>query len=144
MFESLKHWFETLKEGSHLFEHADDEALHAALASLLYQVIAADRHVGAREKREFGRILKQEFDLDAAQIDHLFESARVATGHPEEDLHIIAAHLKDKPAVRMIFMRKLMQLIDADGVQREEMVLFYSALHELFPETDGLIPGKDL
>lgn len=144
MFDSLKHWFETLKDGSHLFEHADDEALHAALAALLYQVISADQHVGAREKREFGRIMQQEFDLDAAQIDHLFESARVATAHPQEDLHIIAAHLKDKPAVRMIFMRKLLQLIDAEGVQSEELVLFYDVLHELFPEAEGLVPGEDL
>ena len=144
MFDSLKHWFEKLEEGSHLFEHADDEALHAALASLLYQVMSADRHVGAREKREFGRILKQEFDLDAAQIEHLFETVRVATGHPEEDLHTIAAHLKDKPAVRMIFMRKLLQLIDVEGVQREELAVFYDALREIFPESEGLVPGEDL
>ena len=97
----------------------------------------------AREKREFGRILKQEFDLDAAQIDHLFESARVATGRPEEDLHTIATHLKDKPAVRMIFMRKLLQLIDTEGVQREELAVFYDALKEIFPEASKLVPGED-
>ena len=144
MFDSLKHWFETLEDGSHLFEHADDEALHAALASLLYQVMSADQQVGAREKREFGRILKQEFDLDAAQVEHLFESARVASGHPAEDLHTIATHLKDKPAVRIIFMRKLLQLIDAEGVQREELAVFYDALKGIFPEAEALIPGEDL
>ena len=140
MFDSLRHWFDTLKNGSHLFEHADDEALHAALASLLYQVMSADRHVGAREKREFSRIMQQEFDLDANQIDHLFEAARVASGHPQEDLHIIAAHLENRPAARMIFMRKLLQMIDAEGVKREELVLFYEALHELFPEAEALVP----
>jgi uncharacterized tellurite resistance protein B-like protein len=144
MFDSLKHWFATLEDGSHLFEHADDEALHAALASLLYQVMSADRQAGAREKREFGRILKQEFALDAAQIEHLFESARVASGRPEEDLRTIAAHLKDKPAVRMIFMRKLLQLIDADGVRREELAVFYDALRGIFPEAQSQLPGKDV
>ena len=62
MFDSLKHWFDTLKTESKLFEHADDEGLHAALASVLYHVIAADNHVDSREKHEFDRILKQEFD----------------------------------------------------------------------------------
>jgi uncharacterized tellurite resistance protein B-like protein len=143
MFDSLKHWFDTLKDESRLFTHAEDEGLHAALASLLYHVISADRHVGAREKREFGRIMKQEFDLDASQIDHLFESARVATGDPESDLHTIAFYLKHKPGVRMTFMRKLLQLIDVDGTRNEELELFYDALREIFPEASTLVRDDD-
>ena len=143
MFDSVKHWFDTLKDESRLFEHAEDEVLHAALASLLYHVISADRHVGAREKREFGDIMKQEFDLDAQQIDHLFESARAATDNPESDLHTIAFYLKHNPAVRMTFMRKLLQLIDIDGARREELEYFYDALREIFPEASGLVRDDD-
>jgi uncharacterized tellurite resistance protein B-like protein len=143
MFDSLKHWFDTLKEESHLFSHADEEVLHAALASLLYHVISADKHVGAREKREFGRIMQQEFELDAAQIEHLYESARASAGHPESDLHTIAAHLKHNPAVRMAFMQKLLRLIDVDGVQKSELQVFYDALREIFPEVSEVARDYD-
>jgi hypothetical protein len=33
MFDSIKHWFDSLEEQECLFEHADDEILHASLAS---------------------------------------------------------------------------------------------------------------
>ena len=143
MFDSLKHWFDTLKDESRLFTHADEEVLHAALASLLYHVISADKHVGAREKREFGRILKQEFDLDAAQIEHLYQAAQSSAGHPESDLHTIAAHLKHNPSVRMAFMKKLLQLIDMDGAQSDELKLFYDALREIFPEVSAVAREYD-
>jgi uncharacterized tellurite resistance protein B-like protein len=51
MFESLTHWFNSLKNESKLFDHPEDEILHSALASVLYHVISADQHVDAREKR---------------------------------------------------------------------------------------------
>lgn len=147
MFDSLKHWFETLEDGSHLFVDADDEALHAALASLLYHVISSDQHVGVREKREFGRIMKQEFDLTEAQIEHLYQAARASTGHPESDLHTIATHLKNIPAVRMRFMQKLLQLIDMEGARSDELKLFFDALREIFPEASEIArdfdPGEE-
>ena len=34
----------------------------------------------------------------------------------------------------MEFMRKLLQLIDIGGVQKEELDVFFEALHEVFPE----------
>jgi uncharacterized tellurite resistance protein B-like protein len=49
MFDSLKHWFDSLKEESKLFEHREDEILHSALASVLYHVISADQHVDSKE-----------------------------------------------------------------------------------------------
>ena len=73
MFESLTHWFDTLKSDSKLFDHADDEVLHSALASVLYHIISADQHAGAKEKHEFERILKQEFDLNNEQVAHLYD-----------------------------------------------------------------------
>ena len=75
MFESVKHWFDSLKEESKLFDHRDDEILHSALASVLYHVISADQHVDARERHQFDRILKQEFDLNDEQVDHLISAA---------------------------------------------------------------------
>ena len=143
MLEYLKHWFDSLKDGSHLFEHADDEALHAALASLLNHIIGSHGHVGTREKREFGKILMQEFDLDAQQVDHLYEAAKASSGDPEADLHTIAAHLKQNPALRMDFMRKLLQLIDVDGAERQELIVFYQVLRELFPELSELSRDYD-
>jgi uncharacterized tellurite resistance protein B-like protein len=135
MFESVKHWFDSLDEQGRLFEHRDAEILHAALAAVLYRVISADHNVDARKRREFGRILQQEFDLDDTQVEQLYRAARSASGEDvRADLHTINYYLKHNPAVRMNFMRKLLQLIDVEGVYTEELDVFFVALHEIFPE----------
>jgi len=134
MFESLTHWFDSLKNESKLFDHPDDEILHSALASVLYHIISADQHVDAKEKHEFDRILKREFDLNDEQVDHLYRAAKGSTADVHGDLYTINFYLKHNPAVRMTFMRKLLQLIDVHGAYREELDLFYETLHEVFPE----------
>jgi uncharacterized tellurite resistance protein B-like protein len=101
---------------------------------VLYHVISADEHVDAREKHEFARILKQEFDLDDAQVEHLYQAARSASADVHGDLHTLNFYLKRNPAMRMVFMRKLLQLIDVHGAQKSELDLFFAALHEVFPE----------
>jgi uncharacterized tellurite resistance protein B-like protein len=144
MFESLTHWFDSLKNEGKLFEHPEDEILHSSLASVLYHVISADQHVDAREKHEFARILKQEFDLDDAQIAHLYAAAKSSSADVHGDLHTLNFYLKHKPAVRMMFMRKLLQLIDIHGAHKEELDLFYEALHEVFPEVKEIEGDEDL
>lgn len=134
MFESLTHWFDSLKNESKLFDHPEDEILHSALASVLYHVISADQHVDAKEKHEFNRILKQEFDLNNEQVDHLYQAAKGSAADVHGDLHTINFYLKKNPAVRMTFMRKLLQLVDVHGVHKGELDLFYETLHEIFPE----------
>ncbi|MDH3631152.1 MAG: TerB family tellurite resistance protein [Gammaproteobacteria bacterium] len=144
MFESLTHWFDTLKEQSKLFDHPEDEILHSALASVLYHIISADQHVDAKEKHEFDRILKQEFDLSDEQVDHLYRAAKGSTADVHGDLHTLNFYLKHNPAVRMTFMRKLLQLVDVQGAHREELDLFYETLHEVFPEVKDLNQEDDL
>lgn len=134
MFDSLKHWFESLESASKFFDHPDDELLHVALASVLYHVIAADRGVDAREKHEFDRILKQEFDLDQDQVDHLYQAAKESSGDLHGDLHTINFYLKKNPVVRMRFMQKLLQIADVHGTHEGELEVFYETLHEVFPE----------
>jgi uncharacterized tellurite resistance protein B-like protein len=144
MFDSIKQWFDSLKQESLLFEHADDEVLHSALASVLYHVISADKHVDARKKHEFDRILKQEFDLDDRQVEHLYRASKASTADVHGDLHTINFYLKRNPAVRMNFMRKLLQLIDIDGVYPQEMDIFFEALHEVFPEVKAIGGNEEL
>ncbi len=144
MFESLKHWFDSLEEESKLFEHREDEILHSALASVLYHVISADKRVDRREKHEFDRILKQEFDLDDDQVEHLYLAAKGSTEDVHSDLHTINFYLKRNPVVRMTFMRKLLQLVDVHGVQGEDLELFFEALHEVFPEVKEIQGDADL
>ena len=134
MFDSIKHWFDSLDRNSKLFDHADDEVLHSALASVLYHLISADGHADTRERREFGRMLQQEFGLDEVQVEHLYQAAKSATGDIHGDLHTLNFYLRRNPAVRMTFLRKLLQLIDIEGVYPQELELFYEALHEVFPE----------
>ncbi len=74
MFESLTHWFDSLENESKLFNNPEEEALHSALASVLYHNINADQRVVSREKHKFAAIPEQEFDLEHEQIDHLYET----------------------------------------------------------------------
>ena len=134
MFESLRHWIESIDEDSKLFRNADDEMLHSALASLLYHFISREQHHDEREKHEFSRLMKDEFELSAEQIEHLYQSAKSATGELRGDLLIIKAHLKGNPGVRMQFMQRLLQLINIHGAHSSELELFYRTLHEVFPE----------
>ena len=144
MFDSIKHWFDSLGRQSHLFEHSDDEILHSALASVLYHLLSADQHLAVREKHEFQRILKQEFELDDDQVEHLYLAARGSSADFHSDLHTINFYLKHNPAVRMTFMRRLLQLIDADGVDARELDIFYQTLHEVFPEVKVVEGDEEL
>lgn len=144
MFETLTHWFDSLKNEARLFEHPEDEILHSALASVLYHLISADQKVDARERHEFNRMLKQEFDLNEEQVDHLYQAAKSASADLRGDLHTLNFYLKHKPAVRMSFMRKLLQLIDVHGTHQQELELFYEALHEVFPEVKDLRQEEEL
>ncbi|MBT3206221.1 MAG: hypothetical protein HOM14_02300 [Gammaproteobacteria bacterium] len=134
MFESLTHWFESLGKESKLFNDPEDEVLHGALASVLYHIISADKHVIEKEKHKFSSILKQEFDLDDDQVDHLYLAAKSSTSDPHSDLETVNQHLKKNPQLRMNFMKKLNQLIDLDGVQDSELDIFYEALNLVFPD----------
>ena len=136
MFESLKHWFESLEQDSKLFEHRDDELLHGALASVLFHIISADKRADSAEKHEFGRILESEFDLDSKQVEHLYQAAKASTSDILGDLHTINIYLKQNPNVRLRFMQMLLHLIDVHGATKAELDLFYEALHEIFPEVN--------
>jgi uncharacterized tellurite resistance protein B-like protein len=138
MFDSIKHWFDSLQQQSQLFEHTDDEILHSALASVLYHIISADQHMDARKKHEFARILQQECKLDDEQVEHLYQAAKSSSADIHGDLHTLNFYLKRNPAVRMTFMRRLLQLIDVDGVHPAELDIFFEALHEVFPEVKAL------
>ena len=134
MFESLTHWLDSLKNEGKLFNNSEEEVLHSALAAVLYHIISADQHVDSRERREFGRILQQQFDLDEDQVEHLYTAAKSSSADIHGDLHTLNYYLKANPPVRMVFMRKLLQLVDIGGVQKAELDVFFEALHEVFPE----------
>lgn len=138
MFDSIKHWFDTLEQQGRLFEHPEDHGLQAALASVLYHVISADQHLDARKKHEFERVLKQELQLDDDRAEHLYLAARDSSGDLHADLHTVNFYLKRNPMVRLEFMRKLLQLIDVEGTDPRELEIFYQALHEVFPEVKDL------
>ena len=134
MFESLKHWFESLEKESKLFNHPDDEAIHIALASLLHHIISADNLESDREKHKFASILKEQFDLNDDQINHLYEHTKTTSTDLKSDLQTINEHLKENPKLRMHFMEKINQLIDIDEVKESELDMFYETMHVIFPE----------
>ena len=134
MFESLKHWFDSMEKGSKLFNNLENEALHSALASVLFHIISADKQVVSKEKEKFAAILRQEFDLDEEQIEHLYQAAKSSISDPYTDLQMVNHYLKLNPVLRMNFMNKLNQLVDINGVQDCELDVFYEVLHQVFPE----------
>jgi uncharacterized tellurite resistance protein B-like protein len=138
MFESIRHWFDTLEKQSKLFDNADDEVLHSALASVLYHIISVDDQVVSREKNEFMTVLKQEFNLNEVQAEHLYLAAKSSTSELHSDLQTVSQYLKQNPTIRMNFMKKLIHLVDIDGVKDRELDIFYEALHEVFPELKTL------
>ena len=138
MFDSIKHWFESLEQQGRMFDHPESEALHAALASVFIHALDAGDHPDARKKREFSRLLKQELGVGDQQVEHLYRAARGSSGELRDDLHTINRYLNTNPMVRLAFMQKLMQLIDVEGVEQQEMKVFFEALHEFFPEVKDL------
>ncbi len=134
MFESLKHWLETLDEESQLFEHPDSEVIHIALASILYHIISSDNVESSSEKQEFKLILANEFQLSDQQIMALYGYVKTLKSDLKSDLLTVNDYLKDNPNLRMMLMRKLNQLIAVDGVSNEELDIFYEAMKVIFPD----------
>lgn len=134
MFESLKHWLETLDEESQLFEHPDSEVIHIALASILYHIISSDKVETNSEKQEFKLILANEFQLSDQQIMALYGYVKTLKSDLKSDLLTVNDYLKGNPNLRMMLMRKLNQLIAVDGVSNEELDIFYEAMKVIFPD----------
>jgi uncharacterized tellurite resistance protein B-like protein len=134
MSRSLKHLLESFETESRLFNHADDEAIHVALASLLYHVISSDGVESEKEKHGFAKIMKKEFTLNDAQIASLYKQVKMLNHDSADDLHTINQYLKKNPTTRMLSMKKLIQLISLDGVNSKELEYFTKAKSTLFPE----------
>lgn len=126
--------FDSLQKKSRFFKHPEDEAIHIALAAVLYNIISADHSESTKELRGFSSILAQEFDLNEDQIEHLYQTVKSSTREMKADLETIDKYLKESPVIRMKFMDKLNQLVGIDGVLEEEMDIFNEALHVIFPE----------
>lgn len=132
MFESVKAWLNA--EHPHSFKNHDDVRLHAALASLLFHIMDADHRRTTKEKHLFTEIMCEEFDLTPAQSDELYARAKTLQSDLKTDLDTVASFLKDTPTIRMGFMQKLNHMIHIDGVQTEELALFYQAMAAVFPD----------
>lgn len=141
MFESVKAWLHT--EHPHSFENHDDSRLHAALASLLFHIMDANHRRTPKEKRLFTQILCEEFDLTQAQSDELYERAKTLESDLTSDLKTVESFLKETPTVRMGFMQKLNHLISIDGVQTEELEIFYKAMAAVFPDIPPSVSHTD-
>jgi hypothetical protein len=49
-------------------------------------------------------------------------------------IKVIQTYSKDKPVLKMQFMDKLNKLIISDGIQNNELPLFYETLKVAFPD----------
>jgi uncharacterized tellurite resistance protein B-like protein len=137
MFESIKHWFEAMNEHSELFDHKDEEAVHIALASLLYHIISVDNLQSDKEKHLFREILVDEFNLTERQIVTLYDHVKTLKTDFHQDLKTISEHLTNNPQLRKSFMEKLIHLMSIDGVTDKELTIFNDAIKVVFPELKG-------
>lgn len=126
-----------MDEHSELFDHTDEEAVHIALASLLYHIVSADKLESDKEKHLFSDILKEEFNLTSQQVIMLYDYARTLKTDFHEDLKTISEHLMKKPQLRMSFMEKLIHLMSLDGVSEKELVIFNDTIKVVFPELNN-------
>ena len=134
MFESVRKWLDSLEEQSKLFDHAEDEAIHIALASLLYHIISVDNLTSEKEKHKFSQILNDEFNLKPEQIASLYSYVKTLQTDIHDDLKTIKEHLKENPHIRMTLMQKLIHLMSLDGVTDGELDIFHDAMTVVFPE----------
>jgi len=134
MFEPIKQWFDTLEQPNHLFNRPEDEAIHVALASVLFHIVNTNHHQeSSREYQYFSQILEEEFNLSDVQIKRLHKAAESSNRDLSKDLETINCYLKDNPNVRMQFMDKLIRLIDVDGIEDNRMMTFNRVLGVVFP-----------
>jgi uncharacterized tellurite resistance protein B-like protein len=139
MFESIKSWFEAMNEHSEHFDHKDEEAVHVALASLLYHIISVDNLQSDKEKHLFSSILREEFNLNSEQVISLYDQVKTLETDFHQDLATISEHLVKNPHLKMSFMEKLIHLMSVDGITEKELVIFNDAIKVVFPE----IPNAD-
>lgn len=137
MFDSFKAWLKDLKTEGHVFNYSDDDAIHIALASLLYHIVTADGVESAKEQQKFCEIMQSEFDLDKLQVGILYRYAKEKNIDFDSDLQVINQYLKDQPVLRMQFMEKLNQLVISDGLQNSELALFNKIMKVIFPEINS-------
>jgi uncharacterized tellurite resistance protein B-like protein len=134
MFDAYKDWLKTTEEPQKLFDHNDEQEIHIALAHLLYHIISIDNLESDREKAKFSQILKDEFDLNHEQINHLYHYVEKLNTDFHNDLNTINSHLLNNPHLRMEFMQKLIHMMSLDGVKNAELDVFYEAMKVIFPE----------
>ncbi len=137
MFESLKKWFESVEEESHLFNHPEQETIHVALASVLYHIINSDHTESQHEKRKFSSILSDEFELNEKQVSELYRYVKTLKSDLKTDLETVNHYLKDNPHMRMTLMAMLNQLIAIDGIKTDELKIFHDAMKIIFPEIEA-------
>lgn len=137
MFESLKHWLESVhpeSEVESLFEHPESEVIHVALASLLYHIISVDHVESSKEKHRFSTIMHSTFQLNSKQIESLYDYVKRLESDLQSDLETVNHYLKKTPSLRMELMTKLNRLMALDGINSKELEIFYQAMRVYFPE----------
>ncbi len=134
MFDSFNRWFKSLDSNACQFDHAEDESIHVALASLLYHIISADDLPSDKEKHQFSSILRDEFSLTNEQVMTLYSFVKTLKTDIRSDLNTVNLYLKENPHLRMDFMDKLNRLIAVDGVKSRELEIFYDAINVIFPD----------
>tara|TARA_B110000908_G_C10127423_1_gene390550 strand:- start:254 stop:658 length:405 start_codon:yes stop_codon:yes gene_type:complete len=122
MFNSLKHWLAALDKNTQLFEHADSEVIHVALASLLFHLIRADNLENDSEVNKFKQIMADEFKLSEQRIMSLYDYVKNLKSDLGSDLLTVNEYLKYNPNLRMTFMSKLNQLIVLTGLITKKLI----------------------
>jgi len=78
--------------------------------------------------------MAKEFQLSEQQIMVLYHYVKNLKSDLQSDLLTVDMYLKKNPNLRMAFMAKLNQLIGVDGVDSEELKIYYETWKVIFPD----------
>ena len=122
MITKLKEWFESLESEEEIDK--SNQILHISFAVVVFHVVRADGKETLQEQEKFVNIFTEYFDLDKERVAELYKFAVNLEGNVDEHLEVLKEKIAHVPSVKMKLMHEVNSLIQADGIDNREYVVF--------------------
>jgi uncharacterized tellurite resistance protein B-like protein len=117
--------------------HHQRHELHLAAGALLIEAASLDGHFDQNERSTIARILKDCFDLSAAEVDELIEAAEAKVTQSTqlfEFTRVIGRHFSAEERIELV--EKLCEVVYADGTLHEHEASLLRRIGELVYVSD--------
>lgn len=118
-------------------QHHQPHELHLAAGALLIEAAALDGHFDLNERSTIARILKDRFDLSAAEVGELMAAAEEKVAQSTqlfEFTRIIGRHFSTEERIEL--MEMLCEVVYADGTLHEHEASLLRRIGELVYVSD--------